>query len=236
MRKTSRSISAEVIRRFSVLSSAVLVASTLCLFAPGTALASCNPGRANDGNYYWTWVDQAPGYTVNGVYSSIWNYQPYVPSGQFSYSWVMLTAAANWTWAQIGNYEYSGGREVYLQYADGKSPAHGASFGAQPLNTLTPYDVGYGVGTFSFQVNGSLVFTHSASWTPTDGELSSEITSLNTQMMGATQNTVSFNQNQISYNGSWHTLSSSLHNSNSTYFGISGNGSRFLTWDKACAS
>jgi hypothetical protein len=61
-------------------------------------------------------------------------------------------------------------------------------------------------------------------------------TSLNTQMMGANYNTVEFYQNQMIYLGSWHTLSSGLHNSNSTYFGISGNGSDFQTWDRACTS
>ena len=186
---------------------------------------------------YQVFVQQDPGISLNGVYSQLWNYAPFVPSGQVSYAWVMLTKSASYTWAQVGNYQSTvHGREVHVQYDDGARPWHDFTYSALPVNTFTPYTVGYGAGTFSFSANGTLLLTHAASWTPTFAQISSEITSLNTQLMGADYNEMEFYQNQVSYGGNWHTLSSSVlfTAGASTYFGGTGNGSDFQTWDKKC--
>ena len=221
-------------RRIIRLIAAAAIGSSALLALPSLVAASCNPHRVDDNNYYWTYVGQGPGTSVGGVVSNIWNYAPYVPTGRFSYSWVMLTLNANY-WAQIGNYEAVQGRSVYLQYQDGAPPAHFASFGPQPIGFST-YEVEAIGGLFSYYDAGTLVFTHSASWVPRVGQFSSEIPSLNTQMMGAINNAVDFLGNKMFYNGAWHNLAGSLTNTGSAYFGMSGTATSFATWDKACSN
>jgi hypothetical protein len=222
--------------KLGATATASILAIATLLASPLTVLASCVPPRSDDKTYYQVFVQQDPGISLNGVYSQEWNYVPYVPSGKISYGWVMLTKSASYTWAQVGNYKYYNGREVLVQFDDGAPPAHDFGFTAEPQNTFTPYDVGYGAGTFSFSANGVLLMTHTASWTPTFGQISSEINSRSAQLMGADYNEEEYYQNQLSYGGSWHTLSSNVlfTAGASTYFGGAGNGSDFQTWDKAC--
>ena len=221
-------------RRIAHLVAAAAVGSSLFLALPSYVAASCVPPRSYDGNYHQAWVAQSPGGSVGGVWSDILNYQPYAPPGTFSYSWDMITKNANWYWAQIGNFQSGASRQVYLQYADGSSPAHAASFGAKALGQYTYYSVSYYNGQFFFYAD-SLVFSHYASWVPTVAILSSETTSLDVQMMGATYSPVWFTNNHIYYNSTWQSVAGSLNNPDPTHFGIAGNGSSFETWDKACS-
>jgi hypothetical protein len=108
------------------------------------------------------------------------------------------------------------------------------SYGAKALGQYTNYSVTYNNGQFFFYAD-SFLFSHNASWVPMTGALSSETINLDSQMMGATYSGVWFDSNQIYYNGSWRYVTSALTDLHPEYFGISGDGSTFVTWDRACS-
>lgn len=68
------------------------------------ALAQCNPGRADDYvTYRHAGWENANYPLIDGIHSSILNYDPWVSgASSFAYAWVMLLNASRYAWAQIG--------------------------------------------------------------------------------------------------------------------------------------
>jgi hypothetical protein len=154
----------------------------------------------------------------------------------------MLTTNSNYTWAQIGNYQSPSSRSVYAQWWD-YSVWDQHSWSAQPVNSFTYYTVLYDPNstTFTFEYAGNPVWYEShASWVPTGAMALSETTDISVQMMGAVNNTVDFLNTHVYYSGAWHTMSGTPGVSNNSginvsgYFGASGNGAHYWTWDKQC--
>jgi hypothetical protein len=209
------------------------------------ASAACNPPRSYNKGYSWAGLGQAPGVNVSGADAEIWNYAPYVPSGQFSYNWVMLSGPAGQanTWAQIGNYQLPNSRSTHVQFYQPDGYRFDGDYAAQPVNHWNYYTVLYNYGNhaFSFQINHQTVQNiWDTDWVPQGAIFSAETTNLNTQMMGAVQDTSGFLNSALYYNGGWHqvTGSPSVSNSNginvSGYFAAIPPDSFIQTWDRQC--
>ena len=185
--------------------------SAAAISAP-VALAQCDPhavnsARVDDNTYYWVGFQQYNVTGLTGVKSTILNYKPYVPAGHMSYSWVMLSNNASYHWAQIGPHQVSGGRNLYIQTADGSSSIWDMNLAADALGTSTTVEVFWVNGTFEFWKNGQYEVGPNLSWVPSNASFASEIPSLNTQLMGAQNNHVIFNTNKLYYSGAWHNAS-----------------------------
>lgn len=234
-------------RRLAPIVAAVIVSVLLIASGPGAVLASCNPvsndparNVLNTGQIAVA-ISETPGGTVQGVYSYILNYSPYVPSGQWSYAWSMLTKGVNWTWAQVGNDQEPSGRYVRVSTANGNSGSVTNNYWpAQPLGSYTEYEVLYNPVQlyFAFYAGSSLLWTdYGLSWTPTAAQVAAEISDLNTQMMGGRNSHEIFTSNSIVYGGHpWQAMTGSPFHSGpyGQYFGMSGTGSQFNSWDTDC--
>jgi hypothetical protein len=206
------------------------------------AYAQCNPTqvdpqhRIDNNSYVWVGAQQnATGLTA--AQSEIWNYQPYVPQGHFSYAWVMLTASGNYRWAQIGPHQVWNSRDIHIQTADGTlATVWDMNTSAKTLGTYTTVEALYTPNLYEFFVNGSYVAGRSLSWAPSSAQFYSEIPSWNTQLMGAYNNVETFYNSKSFYGGGWHTLTGTVTSTNGTYFKHGGTGSNFWTWDSACTN
>ncbi len=232
-------------RRIVGGTAATVLTGLLLLASVGPVHASCNPVTYNPARNSSSWdpqwvsISQTPGATVEGVSSYIWNYAPYVPSGQFSYSWVFLYGGSN-KWAQVGNYEAVQGRSTLVQVNNGGSPTDW-EFAAEPLNSFTQYKTLWINGYFQFWAGGSLLYdVNWMTWTPYNAEVAAEITAVNTQMMGAWSNNEEFEYNSIMYgNNSWLAMSAPVQvtgadGGHPNWFGDLGNSSTFYAWDEDC--
>lgn len=217
-----------------------LLAASFYAFDAGDTLAACNPGRANDGLYYQVGRDQTVAAT--GIFSKIYTYSPFVTSGRFAYSWVMLGGPSNYMWAQIGDWVGASGPvknpHTSLQYAWPGLPYRQLDFPAQTVGTSDTMEVTYFAPNheFEFFANGTLLYSiQITQWVPVGARISSEIDSYSVQQMGARNLNEVFDINQIQYSGTWHTYNGVLVPYNSA-FGESGYGGSFNTWDGACST
>ena len=149
----------------------------------------------------------------------------------------MLATAGQWHWAQIGPYQTYNTRTVLIQTANG-SPGSVWNMDLAPdqLSTFNTVEVLYVSGSFLFFKDNQYETTRTLSWVPINGEFYSEISSWNTQLMGARNSTVLFYHNQLYYSGGWHNLSATVTSPDTTYFGKNGNAYTFTTWDNTCAN
>jgi hypothetical protein len=88
---------------------------------------------------------------------------------------------------------------------------------------------------FSFQVAGSTRYSVVLNWTANTAEVSSEINTLATQMMGAINTKQNLDDNHI-YVGGWQFYAGAANAYNTTYFGRDGTATFMNTWDKACST
>lgn len=217
-------------RRLAVVVCAAVALAELAL--PGSVLASCNPMRGPT-SYQWVGSIQTNS-LATGVKSQLVTYVPYVPTGQFSYAWVMLPGTSANEWSQIGNYQVGGGiRHMSAQVNNGGTPTQ-VDWSPWTDGSYHIYEVDYSAHGTSLYADGTLKWQYnSLIWTPAGAQIESETTSAAAQMMGATQSVQFFLSNQIK-TSSWATFAGFANNSNSTIYGNSGIASSFYTWDKGC--
>jgi hypothetical protein len=220
--------------KFRLVSSlSLILAMVASILSPSVALAACNPGRTDNGTYYW--VDRHQdnnGSVVHGIQSRMSTYSAYVKNG-FSYAWDMLTTNASWTWAQIGNYENAGYvRHTSIQYAYGCCQAYQIDLAAQAVGTSHTETVSFiSPNSFRFLTDGSADYSDiHMSWTPTGAYISTEITTLANQMMGDASTNQLFQSNQIQLSGGWISFTGILESYNS-HFSESGYAGSFNVWD-----
>ena len=118
---------------------ATILFVTVSLEAPLAASAKCQPGRTDNGVYYWTgWTRQdypAPGASVSDIY----NYSPWVQPGSYAYAWTMLNNGGS-NWAQIGWEEAAyGTRYTFTQYTSSPGVWHEYDFSAKPTGQSDQY-------------------------------------------------------------------------------------------------
>lgn len=222
-------------RRRSVLSALALIVA-LVPFSAQVALASCIPGRADNDQHYWAGRIQSA--TATGVGSNIKVYQPYVRE-VWSWSWVMLANTSHdFQWAQIGPRQWFFGKQTSIQYAWSPTEIHEVNFSGYSDGSSPRFYTNYtpATDTFRFYVDG--VQQHSvviSQWVPSRAEVSSEITTLASQMMGASAVNETFSSNRIQYGGGTFNFDGVWSGGfNSTYFSRSGSGFNFNVYDKAC--
>jgi hypothetical protein len=216
----------------------ILAGSLLSIANP--AWASCNPGRTDDGIYYYDgdeWAPSGPG--LNGVQSNIWNYNPYTAVGANALDFVMLQLSNNW--AQIGRRtEHSSGEFTFYQWTTSPGNWLNINVAAQPVSTFTNYKVDLGSGgNFNFYVDGTKIDGKTASFTPIQFVVEGEIHSLATQMPGAAQNTESnwaqkYRENDA--NDTWYDVTSynTINSRPTSFANVPLGSSNFDIYDKAC--
>ncbi len=152
----------------------------------------------------------------------------------------MLPGSGNYQWAQIGNYEvYQGVRKTAIQYAWSSTQVHQINLSPQTLGSFVYQTVLWDPSShrFTFQIASSTVYSVVISqWNPAGAQISSEINTLSTQMMGATGNHQNFWDSHIYYSGAWHNYAGGVTGYNTTYFGLSGSAVNMDTWDLACSA
>jgi hypothetical protein len=211
---------------------------TIAATGPATALASCNPGRSNNGAFYSTGRGLNVGARTGGIYSNILNYSPYVYTGKQTQAWAILSDASNHVydvgWLQMS----SGTRYTVVQWTDTSGVAHQKTFSPQPVGAYTYYTVLYDnpTGHMSFQVNNSTIDTENNQFMPTVGLVEGAINTLASQMPGGVYGGEVFADSHIYVYG-WAALGGTDFNSSSSYFGIADVSSlQTNIWDKSCSS
>jgi hypothetical protein len=231
--------------------------------------AGCNPNRTPD--YLTTrwdgWQYNGGSNTVGGVYSKIWNYSPYVStdnSGDFAYSWTMLTVdhavGVSAPYVQIGWVEFPyGARHTMIQWYHVGDANPSTRYWDPPksVNTYTYYDVLYNnrPGVFSFVVGGvdlGSSYDISAWFTPTEAQAYGETLSLADQMPGGYTSSADYEDlfdSSYWQGGAWHGFSvypgspTTIHNndiygnSDSGYFSHTNppsTSNNISIWDLAC--
>jgi hypothetical protein len=227
--------------------SAILVASVFT----GAAVASCNPGRANNGTIYQDGWFVGPGENevcLNGSFANIKVYNPYVV-GNIS-AWTMIYYGTTGHYAQVGYYKNGGGSLInFLQFqtADRGFVNKFPTNVPEPVVGNTPqYKVDYASGNFHFFIGGTIVDTDAATYGGCDADQAGETHTLADQMPGAVNNRVNFTGSNVrnastnswfqsfKWNGyvdNWNT------GQTVQYFGQSVSlPSQIDIWDKACSS
>lgn len=173
--------------RFGALMAALVVTGALLVAAAPSALASCAPGRTNDGlTYLDGWYNKSS--TVEGVVSDVLNYSPYVYPGSVAAAWTMLTIYDVSLWAQVGWLKFSGSRYTFVQYKYGTGPTDYDTFfyGADPTGSYSDYLTLYDpqAAQFDFYDNGIYLMSEPAEWIPNSAQVFGEIHTLADQMPG----------------------------------------------------
>lgn len=110
-------------------------------FAASSALAKCQPNRANDGvSYFDGWYNYA--YEADGVYSTILNYSPWVQPNSEVSAWSMLTVAPGMGtgYAQVGWWEFAyGERHTFVQWTLIGGGFQTKFWSPQPTGSYTTY-------------------------------------------------------------------------------------------------
>lgn len=167
------------------------------------------------------------------MYATIENYNPYVPCGAFSYTWVMLTKQyAAYRWAQFGPSKACQGLTMHAQYAETDSSS------VTDVNwTILPdvrdeYKVTYNpsTGQFRWWVNGINKLNHTMAWVPNVIMVDGELNRLDAQMMGDSSNKEEITAIFERENGGWFQIPSGSFNQDA-HFGLSGNYTSFSIWD-----
>ncbi len=182
----------------------------------------CNPGRTPATEGAWPAGALGTESSIGGVQSDIYDYSPYVYSGDTVGvgSWVMLASGTGGTgsWAQIGWYERPGsvrgsivqltqnGTVLWTNYDKGDS---------DPVNSYSTYKVTYnpaGPDYFNFYLDGNGVTDSTRDvFTPTEAELGAEIHNYSDQFPGGSSNQERFTSSESYWpagsGGSWKTYS-----------------------------
>jgi hypothetical protein len=214
------------------------------------AEAKCpNPGppRADNGLYYWDGSFFRPGQNVGGIYAQLFNTTVWVEpsySTNFAAQWVGVhqpgPPGTTFTWAQVGWIERRyGERHDYYEYfiANAYNWRRYKEFNPQPIGDYSYYTTLFDVNTrrVSFQIDGATVLPPQAvSWTATEARASGEIDTLATQMPGGYAIWAKFRDQHTWYAGAWRQPYPEPFNSNSTYFGFSGNAVDTYIFDWQC--
>ncbi len=215
-----------------VVLAVVLAASTVAI-APTPTLAACNPGRANNGTYYFMGTSKTLS-GITGVSSNIRTYSPYVSSNGFSYSWVMLPGPGNKQWAQIGPYKSATQLVTAVQVNNNFSSPIQWNFAATAVGSVHTYQVLRGApGSYAMLIDGVIKVSYQLGYAAPGAQIYAEINTLATQLMGDSSTKESFASNRVrNSSGTWSTLSTSISPSTS-HFGSSGSsGTTFYVWDK----
>jgi hypothetical protein len=220
-----------------------LVVSTIAAIGPATSvpvLAKCDPGRADDGRYYFDGWYKTPGGTVGGVGSNIVNYSPWVHVTDDSVSAWTMTANGS-LYAQVGWLEFPGSvRYTFTEYTTSDHNWHRKYFGAYPLGASTRYTTLYGntAGYFTFLVNGGQIDKEPAQFVPNNGQNYGEIHTYDDQMPGGYNLHETFRNTQIYYSGAWHAFQGTGYTSAAPFhYSTNDSGQYNLDiWDGACAS
>jgi hypothetical protein len=228
-----------------------------------SASASCNPST-NDGartsdylHYYFDgWQYNGGSNTIGGVYSSIWNYSPFVdPAADWTYAWVMLTRdhqpGADAPLAQVGWMQWaSGARHTMVMW---HNPGGGYSYTytdpPKAVNTYSSYEVLYNntPGYLTFYVAGTNVYSVANFFVPSEAQVYGETHSFHSQMPGGHQSSLYYEDFLSSqyWLGSWKTFlpGAQIYDvdqngySESLYFGHTNpsSGGNLSIWDWDCA-
>ena len=211
-------------RRFfktaSIFSVILMTATLIAVSGASAASAKCQPGRTNDGTYYWDgWYRDS---VKGGVYSDILDYSPWVqPGAQGVTAWTMLDENGASLGAQVGWWEVPyGSRHTFVRWST--SPGHWQTKFYTPLptgsysyyTTLWNNKPGY----FSFEVNNTTIDTEVASFTPNQAQISGEIGALDYQMPGGYDDPEVF-EDSHAYISGWGSFSGGKLSYNSNYFG-----------------
>jgi hypothetical protein len=163
-----------------------------------------------------------------------------VNPGDFVVAWPMLTKYNDDRyWAQVGWWEFAyDDRRTFVQWTDGPDSANTLWFPAQTVGTLTEYRVVYNPIpslTFDFYVNQSVVATQWATFTPTQGQVYGEISSLANQMPGSVGQHELFGGNYVMYGNNWSAFNG-VHAPGGQFGYYFGTTSLFEIWDPKCQS
>lgn len=165
------------------------------------------PNQSDDVFFVDLWYHDQPG--ITGVRSWIWNYDPFVwPSSSTSGAFIQLRASGR-NWARLGWLEgYSDNRWTIAQWTVGPDPDDVLTHyePPEPTNTFSYYEITY-TNIFHFKVGNTQIWTAPAVFTPTWGEISGQITNLQSQMPGGYSNPDWFVLSYIkTANGAWITF------------------------------
>jgi hypothetical protein len=198
----------------------ITIFGTAVLGVQRLALASCNPGRANDGvTYFAGWISPQEPQNVTANSADIYNYVPYMAPGSGGGAWVMVNGSTSGDFAQVGWWIDSGGRYVITEWDN-----HGALgwqfYAADPAGSTRWYEV-YKSGSTNWcfaDAGTTLRCSGSLAWgTPRYGEDLGEIHSLADQMPGSLNTPEDWNNSFIFYNGTQHNFNG-FRQYNPTYF------------------
>lgn len=214
---------------------AVALAVSSIAIAPTPTLAACNPGRPNNGTYYFMGTSKTLT-GITGVSSNIRTYSPYVSSNGFSYSWVMLPGPGNNQWAQIGPYKSATQLVTAVQVNNNFSSPIQWNFAATTVGSVHTYQVLQAPGApgnYAMLQDGVVKISYNLGYVAPGAQIYAEINTLATQLMGDSTTKESFAVNKVrNSSSSWSTLSTSI-SASTTNFGSSGSsGSTFYVWDK----
>ena len=230
-------------RSIRVLVSIAFASATLMLGA-GTALASCNPGRAAVAFAGFAGT-QGSLSGVKGVQANIEEYHPFVSSGSESLLWVMLNSGTT-KWSQVGFWQTPASHQIFEQHTDATGHVFTNMWSGSTSST-TNYKVlatqtSDTNQTWQFYVAGTLRSTVSRSWDPTGYQVYGETHSEADQMSGGssslTAKALIDNPLKQHSTGTWSNVSTAAGVNNASWYGASMGPTTadYYIWDKACAS
>lgn len=206
-------------------------------FAATSALAKCQPNRTDNGvTYFDGWYNDAA--EVDGVYSTILNYSPWVQPSSTVAAWSMLTQAGGGEYAQVGWLEFAyGTRYTFAQWTVGSGGYQTKFWSPESTGSYTTYvvDWTHSADTFTFQLNGNSIDTEVSDFFPQEAQVMGEIQTLADQMPGGGNDSEDFS-NTAWYVGGWGWFNGSPYDSNGGYFNFAKYSvSDFQINDQACS-
>lgn len=231
-----------------MLTAAALISTTFITGSPGTAFASCNPGRTHDAAARHVGAMQSRS-SLTGVKASIEQYNPYYSGDNNSgtNASVMLVKGSPTQWVQLGwlkSQLHPAGtttRETFVEVFLSLENNRFYWWSADPVGNSTAYKILHnGSRDMTFYMNGSQIMTTNGAITqPTQYQIFGETHDKADQMPGGTGAHVTFSASRY-YTGAGHSavvVGVAPFNEGSTIFGVStdGNGS-YDIWDKGCSS
>ena len=225
---------------FFVWMCAVVLAAGSLLTTGEAVRASCNPGRANDGAYYWAGANRTVVTGVRGVESKILEYSPYVAPGSDVYAWTFLAKPtdSHAYWAQIGpKVHATSTRNTFIQWTDASGHWYEQDFAPGPLgsspNFATIYD--WQNAKFLFEQDNVVLAQKPAAWTPSVVIVQGETHTRASQMMGGTSHHLTMRSTYYTKGSGWIALDAGASTTDNTIFGASKvSSTAYDIWDKAC--
>lgn len=246
-------------RRWRILAATGICVASLGIAAPANAWCdphSVDPGRVTTNNVYFDgWQVNGGSNTVGGVYSNIWNYDPYVdPATDYTYAWVMLTQhhspGVDVPLAQVGWVKWSSGlrKTMVMIHSVGGPYSEAFTDTPKPINTYTYYQVLYNntPGYVTFWVAGTKVFSWPNWFVPNEAQVYGETHSFRSQMPGGYQSSLYYEDffNSNYWLGTWRPFAPNAQIFADDKNGVTipnfghtnpTTGANLSIWDRACA-